>query len=141
MSENCDVIFNFPIYGQSGAIRKPDSGLMVCKTFFFWKTFFSLIVTFYRTKTENKNKKSLNTAVILLLWVYYFWQKILIFCIKYADICKIKKVMEVKSIFSKTTYMCLLTYQISSFQPILNKGGSGGSGGVILPPPYRKTKP
>ena len=26
MSANCDVIFIFPIYGQFGAIRKPDSG-------------------------------------------------------------------------------------------------------------------
>ena len=25
MSENCDVIAIFPIYGQFGAIRKPDS--------------------------------------------------------------------------------------------------------------------
>ena len=25
MSENCDVIVIFPIYGQFGAIRKPDS--------------------------------------------------------------------------------------------------------------------
>ena len=28
MSENCDVILIFPIYGQFGAIRKPDFGLM-----------------------------------------------------------------------------------------------------------------
>ena len=33
MSENCDVIAIFPIYGQFGAIRKPDSGCIVCKTF------------------------------------------------------------------------------------------------------------
>ena len=33
MSENCDVIVNFPIYGQSGAIRKPDTGRIVCKTY------------------------------------------------------------------------------------------------------------
>ena len=26
MLENCDVIAIFPIYGQTGAIRKPDSG-------------------------------------------------------------------------------------------------------------------
>ena len=35
MSENCDVIVIFPIYGQFGAIRKPDSGLMFCKTHIF----------------------------------------------------------------------------------------------------------
>ena len=31
--ENCDVIAIFPIYGQFGAILKPDSGCMVCKTY------------------------------------------------------------------------------------------------------------
>ena len=29
MSENCDVIAIFPIYGQSGAFWKPDSGRIV----------------------------------------------------------------------------------------------------------------
>ena len=32
MSENCDVIVIFPTYVQFGAIQKPDSGRMVCKT-------------------------------------------------------------------------------------------------------------
>ena len=35
MSENCDVIAIFPIYGQFGAIWKPDSGRIVCKTYVF----------------------------------------------------------------------------------------------------------
>ena len=35
MSENGDVIVVFPIYGQFGAIWKPDSGRIVCKTYFF----------------------------------------------------------------------------------------------------------
>ena len=35
MSENCDVIFIFPIYGQFGAIQKPDSAGIVCKTYIF----------------------------------------------------------------------------------------------------------
>ena len=35
MSENSDVIVVFPIYGQFGAIRKPDSGRIVCKTYIF----------------------------------------------------------------------------------------------------------
>ena len=35
MSKNCDVIVIFPIYGQFGAIRKPDSGRIVCKTYVF----------------------------------------------------------------------------------------------------------
>ena len=29
---NCDVIVTFLIYGQFGAVRKPDSGHIVCKT-------------------------------------------------------------------------------------------------------------
>ena len=33
MSENCDVIVIILIYDQSEAIRKPDSGRIVCKTY------------------------------------------------------------------------------------------------------------
>ena len=33
MSAKCDVVVIFPIYGQSGAIRKLDSGGIVCKTY------------------------------------------------------------------------------------------------------------
>ena len=33
MLENCDVIAIFPIYGQFGAIWKPDSGRIVRKTY------------------------------------------------------------------------------------------------------------
>ena len=35
MSENCEVIAIFPIYGQRGAIRKLDSGRIVCKIYVF----------------------------------------------------------------------------------------------------------
>ena len=35
MSANCDVMVTFPIYGQSAAIRKPDSGRIVCKSYIF----------------------------------------------------------------------------------------------------------
>ena len=35
VSENCDAIVIFKIYGQYGAIRKPDSGRKVCKTYIF----------------------------------------------------------------------------------------------------------
>ena len=41
MSTDCDVIVIFPIYDQFEAIRKPDSGRIVCKTYIFinknWK--------------------------------------------------------------------------------------------------------
>ena len=35
MSKNCEVIVIFLIYGQFGAIRMPDSGRLVCKTYIF----------------------------------------------------------------------------------------------------------
>ena len=35
ISEYCDVIAIFPIYNESGAIRKPDSGCTVFKTYVF----------------------------------------------------------------------------------------------------------
>ena len=35
MSANSDVIVIFPIFCQFGAIRKPDSGCIVCKTYVF----------------------------------------------------------------------------------------------------------
>ena len=35
MSANCDVIVIFPIYGQFGAVRKPDSKRILCKTYIF----------------------------------------------------------------------------------------------------------
>ena len=35
MSKNSDVIIIFPIYGQFGTIRTPDSGRIVCKIYGF----------------------------------------------------------------------------------------------------------
>ena len=35
MSNNSDVIIIFPIYGQFGAIRKPNLGAIACKTYIF----------------------------------------------------------------------------------------------------------
>ena len=35
MSEYCDIIVTFSIYGQFGAIPKPDSGRLACKTYVF----------------------------------------------------------------------------------------------------------
>ena len=52
MSKICDVIVIFSIYGQFGAIRKPQSGRRVFNTYVF-------INTFYLIKTENRTKKSL----------------------------------------------------------------------------------
>ena len=33
MSANCNAIVIFPIYGQFGAIKKPDSERLDCKTY------------------------------------------------------------------------------------------------------------
>ena len=38
MLANCDFIVIFPIYGQFGAIWKPDSGRIVCKIYVFIKS-------------------------------------------------------------------------------------------------------
>ena len=35
ISESCDIIPIFPIYGQFGAIRKLDSRRIVCKSYMF----------------------------------------------------------------------------------------------------------
>ena len=35
VSENCDVIVIFRIFGQFGAVRRPDSGHRVCKSYVF----------------------------------------------------------------------------------------------------------
>ena len=51
MLPNCYVIGIFPIYGQFGAIQKPNSGRIASKTMF------SLTVTLYLTKTENRTEK------------------------------------------------------------------------------------
>ena len=68
------------------------------------KLTFSLTVTFYLTKTANKTKKFLTQS------------KNADFLLKNADISKFKKkVLVLYGIFSETTNICVLTYQISSF--------------------------
>ena len=61
MSANCDVIFIFPIYDQFGAIQKLDSGRISVKLTF------SLTVTFYLTKTQNKTKNLLYSSHTIAL--------------------------------------------------------------------------
>ena len=77
------------------------------------KLIFSLIATFYLTKTENKTKKS------LIQLSHYSFEKFIVF---------------------ETTYVCVLTQQISIFQHNSNKfqtvGGRRGGGGIILPLSY-----
>ena len=101
MSENCDVIVIFPILRRFGAIRKPDSRRMISKTFIFINSNFFL----QKLKTELKILPHNFHAIALSKGTIFD---------KKADITKIKKVMELKGIFSKTTYMCVLMNQISS---------------------------
>ena len=77
MLTNCGVTVILPIYSQSGAILKEDSGRMVCNTYIFIN---SIILSYENWK---QNKKDSNTALILMLLV-----KVL-FLAKNADINKI----------------------------------------------------
>ena len=52
MSENCDIIAIFSIYGQFGAIQKPDFGRTVRKTYIFIN---SNLFVLQKLKTELKN--------------------------------------------------------------------------------------
>ena len=52
MLENRGVIVIFPIYSQFGAIRKPDSGCIVCKTYVLIN---SNLLSYKKLKTELKD--------------------------------------------------------------------------------------
>ena len=54
MSVNCAVSVSFRIYGQFGATRKRNSGLMVCNPYIFIDS------NLFLTKTENIAKISLS---------------------------------------------------------------------------------
>ena len=110
MSASRDVIVIFPIYGQFEAIRKPESGRMVCKIFIFIN---SNLLSY---KNWKQNSKISNTALTLLLWVkVLFLPKNADFLQKNADISEIKEALVLEGIFFETSYVCVLTYQISSF--------------------------
>ena len=99
MSKSCDVITIFPIYSQSEAIWKLDSGRIVCKTYIFIN---SNLLSY---KNWKQDWKISNTAPTLLLWVkVLFWPKNADFLQKYANISKIKGALVLKGIFSETTY-------------------------------------
>ena len=52
MSVHYDVIVIFPIYGQFGGIRKPDSERIICKTYIFINSNFFIL---QKLKTKLKN--------------------------------------------------------------------------------------
>ena len=126
MLENCDVIVIFPIYSHFGAMQKPDSKRMVCKSYIL------IIVTFCLTKTKSRTKK------FVTQFSCYCFESRYYFCNKNADISKIKGFLELKGIFSETTYGCVLAYRILSFSIILM---SNKLRIILLPPPPPQSEP
>ena len=107
MLEDRVIIVIFLIYGQFGAIRKPDSECIVCKIYIFINR------NLLSYKNWKQNKKISNTLSLLVKVL--FWPKNADFLQKNADISKINRVLVLRSIFSGTIYVFVLTYQISSF--------------------------
>ena len=104
----------FLIYGQFGAIWKPDFELIVCKTYNFIN---SNLLSY---KNWKQNWKISNTVLTLLLWVkVLFWPKNSDFLQKDADISKIQWALVPKVIYSETTYECVLTCQTPKNPPRL----------------------
>ena len=63
MLEICDVIAIFLIYGQFGAIQKPNSGCIVCKTYIVISN------NLLSYKNWEQYKKIFNTALTRFLWL------------------------------------------------------------------------
>ena len=103
MSANCDVIVVLLIYGQFGAIRMPGSESIVSKSYIFIN---SNLLSY---KNWKQNEKISNIAFTLLLWVkVLFFQKNADFLQKKFN--KIKRALVLKSLFSETTDVWVLTY-------------------------------
>ena len=109
MSANCDVSVIFSIFDQLGAIRKPDSGRIVCKTYIFINS------NLLPYKNWKQNSKIFITVLTLLLWLSTIFDKKSDFLQKNAEISKIMRDLVLKPKFSKTAYVCVLTHQMSSF--------------------------
>ena len=116
MSANCDVIIIFAIYSQFGTIRILDSTHMVCKC--------CIVINGKLSSCKNWKqnlKKISNSALMLLLWVsYYFCQKMLICCQKLLTSAKLRRscTFSERYIFWKERYIFwnyAFTYQILSF--------------------------
>ena len=121
MSAICGFIVIFPNYGHFEAIRKSDSGRIVLKPTF------SLIISFYLTKTESRTKKSRTQ-----LSDYCFEQKYQFFSKEMLIFGKIEKASVLKGIFSETTICVYLRtkFEVSNIILTSFRQGEGGS-----PPP------
>ena len=105
MQTDCEIIIIFPIYGQFGAIQKPESQGIVCRTYIFVN---SNPLSYKNWKQNSSHTTALRKGII-------FGKKCWFFVKINADISTIEEVMLLKGIFSETTYVCVVTYQISSF--------------------------
>ena len=86
MLENCDGIVVFLIYGQFGAIWKPDFRRIVCKPYTLIKS------NHLSYKNWKQNSKISNTSLTQLLWEK--WYKLTY----NAEISKIKRTLVLKGI-------------------------------------------
>ena len=102
---SCGQIVTSLSFFQFMANLEQSRSCKICKTYIF--------INLYLTKIE-KDKESLKRLSYYCFEVLFF-QKNADFLQKKADITKIKGVLILKNIFSKTTYVCILTYEISSF--------------------------
>ena len=108
MSENCDVIVIFQFMAN---LEQFGSRILDAQHV---KLIFSLVETFYLTKTESRTKKSLTKLSHYYFEVtYYFCQKNADFLQKSADISKFERTLVLKRIFSETAYVCIY---VSSFK-------------------------
>ena len=126
ISEIYDVTDIFPIYSRSGAIRKPDSGRIVCKTYIFINS------NFLSYKDWKQNQKISNTALTLLLSVkVLFWTKSAI--IRNAYISKFKRALVLKGIFSETNVCVYLRAKFEVSSIILTSFRQGRNLPRLLP--------
>ena len=77
---SCRKIVIFPIYGQFVAIRKPDSGCIVCKIYVFIND--NLLLILQKLKTKLKNLKPSCHTIALSKGTTFpknadFWKKML----------------------------------------------------------------
>ena len=100
MLGNCDVVICFPIYGQSGAIQKPDCKCTVCKTYIFIN---SHLLSYKNLKKSKSLYRSFHT---IALSKDTFLPKSAIFLQRNADISNIKTALVLKVLFSETKYVC-----------------------------------
>ena len=121
MSTNCDVIVILPIYGQFGAIGKPDSRRMACKTYIF-------INSDFLQKLKTKLKNLYHTSHTIPLSKGTLFDK--------KDAILQKNADNSTERYISWNYMC--AYLRTKFQVYTIAGGGGGGSFFLL---QRKANP